>query len=130
MNTCLHCGKPLLAFQKTFCSHSCHKNYEAEQYIIRWKEGKESGLRGTYQLSTIVRQYLLKQAGYKCSKCGWGKINPSTGKVPLEIDHIDGNYQNNSPENLQVLCPNCHALTPTFKALNKGCGRQERKKLL
>ena len=45
-------------------------------------------------------------------------MNPTTNKIPLEIHHIDGDYENNKLENLQVLCPNCHSLTPNFKALN------------
>jgi len=43
---------------------------------------------------------MLKKADYKCEICGWGEINPFTGKVPLEIHHIDGNYKNNVEENL------------------------------
>ena len=43
--------------------------------------------------------------------------------MPLEIDHVNGNYADNSPANLRLLCPNCHALTPTFKGLNRGNGR-------
>ena len=48
------------------------------------------------------------------------------GKLPVdefgrtyEIHHIDGNHYNNEESNLQLLCPNCHSLTPTFGALNK-----------
>lgn len=37
----------------------------------------------------------------------------------LQIHHIDGNHYNNEESNLQLLCPNCHSLTPTFGALNK-----------
>jgi hypothetical protein len=51
-------------------------------------------------LSTSIRNYLLKKVNYQCELCGWNKINPITGKVPLEIHHIDGDYQNNRPENL------------------------------
>ena len=69
-------------------------------------------------MSTVVRNYLLKINNYKCQQCGWGEINPTTLKVPLEIHHIDGNHLNNSIENLEVLCPNCHSLTSNFKALN------------
>ena len=62
----------------------------------------------------------------RCSLCGWGEINPTTKKTPLEIEHIDGNYKNNKEDNLLLLCPNCHSLTPTYKALNKGNGRKDR----
>jgi 5-methylcytosine-specific restriction endonuclease McrA len=68
---------------------------------------------------------LLEKNNYSCSECGWNKINPKTGKSPLEIDHIDGDCSNNKEENLRVLCPNCHSLTPTWKALNKGNGNKE-----
>ena len=45
-----------------------------------------------------------------CSKCSWSGTNIHTGKVPLEIDHIDDDPFNHSSGNLQVLCPNCHSL--------------------
>ena len=61
-------------------------------------------------------------------KCGWSERNPITKKVPIQMEHIDGNSENNSIENLELLCPNCHSLTPTFGALNKGRGRKNRKR--
>jgi 5-methylcytosine-specific restriction endonuclease McrA len=62
-------------------------------------------------------------------ECGWDKINPITNNVPIELEHIDGDSTNNSLENLKLLCPNCHSLTPTFGALNKGNGRWSKRKL-
>ena len=53
--------------------------------------------------------------------------DPTSGKVPIELDHIDGNSENNSLENLRILCPNCHSLTPTYKSSNKGKGRKYRR---
>lgn len=47
-------------------------------------------------------------------------VNKFTNKTILQIHHIDGNASNNNEENLQVICPNCHAMTDTFMALNKG----------
>jgi len=78
-------------------------------------------------LSRTVRLYLIKEAGYRGSQCGWGRINIVTGKSPLEVDHIDGDCYNNVPKNLRVLCPNCHSLTSNYKALNKNSKRKYRK---
>lgn len=39
--------------------------------------------------------------------------------IPLELDHIDGNSENNSLNNLRLLCPNCHALTETYRGKNQ-----------
>lgn len=93
-----------------------------------WKSGEVSGLSVEYGLSKRIRKYLLDKNNNKCERCGWGEVNPYTGRVPLEIDHKDGDYSNNSEDNLAVLCPNCHSLTPTYKALNMGSGRKARKK--
>lgn len=58
----------------------------------RWKEGKETGLKGEYSISKHLKRYLLEKYNYKCSKCGWGEENPYTHLIPLEVEHIDGNY--------------------------------------
>ena len=65
--------------------------------------------------------------GEECSRCGWKERHPLTGHVPIEVEHIDGNWKNNAPSNLTLLCPNCHSLTPTFRALNRGKGRADRR---
>lgn len=70
-----------------------------------------------------VQSYKLKvrliKEGYfveACSNCGLDSW--LGGKIPLELDHIDGVNSNNLLENLRLLCPNCHALTPTYRAKN------------
>ena len=57
-----------------------------------------------------------------------GETNKHTGNIPLEIEHKDGNYANNSEDNLELLCPNCHSLTATYKGANRGNGRKARNK--
>ena len=85
-------------------------------------------MRGKYGISRHIHRYLMEKFNAKCSRCGWGEVNPYTGNIPLEIEHIDGNYLNNKEENLDLLCPNCHSLTETYKGANRGKGRKDRKK--
>ena len=115
---CLNCGKLLNKRQTKYCSNTCQKQYEYKQYIQAWKKGEKTGVVGT-GISKTIRRYLLEKHNYCCEQCGWNKINPFSGKSPLEIHHIDGDYLNNQEENLKVLCPNCHSLTDTYKSMNK-----------
>lgn len=68
----------------------------------------------------------MKKHEGKCSACGGDKKHPLMDHSPLEIEHIDGNADNNKEENLTLLCPNCHALSPYYKNLNRGKGRRWR----
>lgn len=129
---CLFCKKPLPTKTYTdnlYCSRECVYNHEYTNYILRWKQGLENGLRGSYQTSKFIHRYIFEKFNSKCSKCGWCEINPYTNRIPLELEHIDGNYLNNKEENLDLLCPNCHSLTSTYKGANKGNGRQGRNKI-
>ena len=110
-----------------YCSCKCSTEYRKKQYIKEWLDGEKVGGNG-FELSHFIRNYLLENSNYKCSKCGWGQTNQFTGKIPLHIDHIDGNPFNHSKCNLRVLCPNCHSLTGTFGSRNKGNGRYSKGK--
>ena len=124
---CLYCEKQLRQDQRhnKYCSVDCANKARSENKIQLWLAGEYDGVIGTNQLSKTIRNYLLDEVDYQCELCGWGEINPYTEKIPLEIHHKDGNYLNNSKNNLQVLCPNCHSLTSNYKALNKS-GREGR----
>ena len=129
---CTACNKQLHRAERKYCSFKCQNDSYYKQYIALWKQGLESGNRGikTCVLSKHLRRYLLEKFGNKCFKCGWDQKNPKTLVVPLEINHIDGNAENNKEENLELICPNCHSLTPCFRNLNKGKGRSWRIKYL
>jgi len=114
VNKCLNCNIEINKINK-FCSHSCNSIYNM---LDRVSNGKAN--------SITMRKYLIYVYGDKCMECGWNKINPKSGKVPIELEHIDGNSENNDLGNLKLLCPNCHSLTPTYKALNNGNGRHKR----
>lgn len=65
--------------------------------------------------SKAVKKKLLA-AGLKkeeCEECGLGPFWNGK-KLTLQLDHKDGDRTNNSFENLRMICPNCHAQTPTF----------------
>ena len=66
-----------------------------------------------------LKKRLFKE-GIKEQKCEYCNNTEWMGKpIPLELHHIDGDNTNNKLENLQILCPNCHAQTDTYRGLNR-----------
>ena len=130
IHKCLNCGKEFEhrgnGYNK-FCSNKCQIEYSYNLYIEKWKSGEINGLKGKYDISNHIKKYLFEKNGNRCQLCGWGKENPVTHKIPLQIHHKDGDCTNNKEENLQLLCPNCHSLTDTFGSLNKNSKRIYRK---
>ncbi len=124
---CLNCKKEINNRSK-YCSNKCQKEFQYKNYIEKWKNKQINGMRGEYQISSYIKTYLFEKYENKCARCGWKQVNVYTNKIPLEIEHIDGNYKNNDEENLILLCPNCHSLTSTYKGANLNKGRKTRKK--
>lgn len=63
------------------------------------------------------RRRVFEEQNYRCNKCGISEWQGVT--IILELDHKDGNNQNNVRENLEGLCPNCHSITDTWRGRNK-----------
>ncbi len=117
---CLHCGNETnTTHQKMnlYCSHRCSIEDRPRKTMERFIAGLVSD-RDT------LRKMLTETVGYKCAKCG---LSDWLGeKITLQVDHIDGNASDNMPNNLRLICPNCHSQTKTFGARNKGNGRKAR----
>ena len=122
---CKNCNKDLNAGGKVYCNQKCQREFEYKDYIRKWKTHDINGTKGKFgQISNYVRRYIFEKFDFKCTKCGWSEINPYTNTIPLEIDHIDGNWENTYEDNLDLLCPNCHSLTKTYRGANRGKGRE------
>lgn len=133
LHYCVMCGKEITRHNTMFCSNECRKDFEENQYcnyIKCWKNGEELGYTPSYKIHKYVKRYLLEKYNNSCQKCGWNKKNEYTNTVPLQIHHIDGDCTNNREENLQLLCPNCHALTENFGSRNKNSKRVFRRQKL
>lgn len=69
----------------------------------------------SYRLKNrLLKEGILKHVCSRCNNTVWNKQ-----PIPLELDHIDGNHQNNQLPNLRLLCPNCHAQTSNYRGKNK-----------
>jgi hypothetical protein len=70
---------------------------------------------GSHKLrKRLIREGFFNHKCYKCNNTEW------LGQpISLELEHIDGNHDNNNLSNLTLLCPNCHAQTSTYRGKNK-----------
>lgn len=118
---CLYCKEELNKHNKKYCNNKCQGKRREFNTFKKIESGDISFSADTF------KRFLIYKFGNKCMECGWNKVNPTTKLVPIQLEHIDGDSDNNSLSNIKLLCPNCHSLTPTFGALNKGNTTTNRK---
>ncbi|NQV88932.1 MAG: HNH endonuclease [Parcubacteria group bacterium] len=95
-----------------------------------WLKGLKVSTKPAIHLSKILTKnssyqaYKLKLRLFKegmkkpqCEFCGWNK-KAKDGRIPVELDHINGDRHDHRLENLRILCPNCHSLQPTHRGKN------------
>ncbi len=118
------CGRLCNEPEAFFCSRDC---FQHERRYSRYAEFLNGNERPNPQVKSFLRWAIIRYLGFEaCSNCGWAERHSVTGRIPVEVEHIDGDWRNNHPTNLTLLCPSCHSLTPTYRALNWGRGRQTR----
>ena len=100
-----------------YCSLDCTFEGQRKERRQKFYDGKITG-------RNHLKNHMVDIHGWKCMCCS--NTEWLGDPIPLELDHKDGNAGNNKPDNLRLLCPNCHAKTPTHKAKNKGNGRGSR----
>ncbi len=98
-------------------------------------KGWNKGLTGIGKPRITIENILVKDSNFQsfklkkrlfeielkkreCEECGWKKISKD-GRLPLELDHINGDSRDNRIDNLRVLCPNCHSLKLTHRGKNR-----------
>ncbi len=120
--SCEQCNAPFSTKDKKarFCSMDCHRDHRFETV------GFPNILAGKASHETL-RLYLLRTIGV-CQECGQGQV--WNGKpLSLHMDHKDGDSDNNTLENVRLLCPHCHSQTPNFGVKNKGSSSRRSKYL-
>lgn len=86
------------------------EKYSLDEIFVKNSPISQKVLRGYIERHQVIK--------YKCQTCGCNG-NWQNGIISLEVDHIDGDNTNNEISNLRYLCPNCHALTETYRGRNK-----------
>lgn len=124
--TCPNCNKQYRGNGNT-CSRVCSDILKKNKKIKLWLEGKHNGMRGKTSTAYWIKTYMIEKYGEKCMKCNWCERNEHTNKIPIELSHKDGDFTNNNETNLELICPNCHSLTDSYKGANKKEGRPRSK---
>lgn len=122
--TCKCCGSEAVdarySGDRVFCSLACQAEFKTQDNYSRWISGESAPVS-----ARALRRLITIRDGYSCRDCG---ISDWNGKhITLEVEHISGDSDDNSPDNLCLLCPNCHSQTDTFKGKNLGKGRHSRR---
>jgi len=116
---CNNCSTP---HDKTgkYCDQKCATEYHMKTTASqRFEKGEITDRRA-------LRRVMIHQRGYQCEDDRCNRSEWNGEPIPLEVHHIDGNAGNNMPDNLQMLCCNCHGMTHQSLGGNRGNGRKSR----
>jgi Zn finger protein HypA/HybF involved in hydrogenase expression len=110
---CKNCDAKLNNYVKQYCNSKCCAEYKSKTISL------PKILNGTSTNNFALKRYLKDSVKNECFDCG---ISAEWNGRPLtlQLDHIDGNSDNNNLNNLRLLCPNCHSQTENYGSKNNG----------
>lgn len=124
---CDYCGDKKPSRNRRFCSNACQRSYFRSKRLNEIAETGVADFDVSEETNRLwMKRYLIREHGEECMKCGWSETNPHTGNIPIELHHKGGDHRNHSVNNCELLCPNCHSLTESYKGANLGSGRKNR----
>ncbi|MDP3697390.1 MAG: HNH endonuclease, partial [Candidatus Taylorbacteria bacterium] len=88
-------GKPFIPLEKILVRDSTYQSFKLKGRLFK------AGLKNP-----------------ECELCKWAQ-QTQDGRLPLELDHVNGDRHDNRLENLRILCPNCHSLQVTHRGRNR-----------
>jgi hypothetical protein len=97
--------KKLIAQLDLDTSHFTGKAWMPKGYHVKTFDGLVK--------PTSIKTRLLQEREHRCECCGLKEW--LSQPITLELEHINGNRQDNDRDNLKLLCPNCHSQTPTWR---------------
>jgi len=123
---CVYCNNDIKRGKK-FCNTSCQRRYRWNEKVKIIEETQEVKISKIESVNRrYAKKYLIEKRGHKCSICN--NTDWLGEPIPLVIDHIDGNSENNELSNFRLVCGNCNMKLPTFAGKNRGNGRKHRRK--
>ena len=141
---CVELGvKPIGGNYQTIKNKIKEYNIDISHFTGRaWNQGKryrminkpkslEEILKENSPYQSFKLKERLLESGLKERKCECCSNTEWLGKpIKLELHHINGNHDDNRLENLQLLCPNCHAYTDTYRGRNKIRYEEKKEKIV
>jgi len=100
--------KKYLQLHEINTDHWKGQAWSKDQRLKDWKN---------YAGHQMVKKHLISERNQRCENCLMDTWLDQP--ITIEIHHVDGNRANNTTKNLKLLCPNCHAITDTWKGRNK-----------
>jgi 5-methylcytosine-specific restriction endonuclease McrA len=88
--------------------HRGGRKLNLSEYLIKDSKYQSFKLR-----NRLIKENIFTWQCSSCKNTEW-----MNQKIPLELEHINGVNSDNRLENLTLLCPNCHALTSTYRGRN------------